>query len=103
MEQIHKAIQALESDIGFRRPSWILLNKLKNAEKNCTGPVCTLQIFRNNPSRGVWLYYQIFMMAKMSKTEISAKIQKFPRASFHTMAILPNFYDGQHEQNRNSR
>ena len=27
-------IQALESDIGFWRPSWILLKKLKNAKKN---------------------------------------------------------------------
>ena len=31
MKQIHKAVQALESDIGFWRPSWILLKKLKNA------------------------------------------------------------------------
>ena len=29
MKQIHKAVQALESDIGFRRP--------KNAEKNLQG------------------------------------------------------------------
>ena len=33
MKQIHKAVQALESDIGFWRPSWILLKKLKNAKK----------------------------------------------------------------------
>ena len=37
MKQIHKAIQALESNIGFWRPSWILLNKLKNAEKIVQG------------------------------------------------------------------
>ena len=32
MKQIHEAVQALESDIGFWRPSWILLKKLKNAK-----------------------------------------------------------------------
>ena len=37
MKQIHKAIKALESDIGFWRPSWILLKKLKKAEKNVQG------------------------------------------------------------------
>ena len=37
MKQIHEAVQALESDIGFLRPSWILLKKLKNAEKNLQG------------------------------------------------------------------
>ena len=34
MKQIQEAVQALESDIGFWRPSWILLKKLKNAKKN---------------------------------------------------------------------
>ena len=33
MRQIHEAVQALESDIGFWRPSWILLKKLKNSPK----------------------------------------------------------------------
>ena len=33
MKQIHKAVRALERDIGFWRPSWILLKKLKNAKK----------------------------------------------------------------------
>ena len=37
MKQIHEAVQALESDIGFWRPSWILLKKLKIAEKNLQG------------------------------------------------------------------
>ena len=37
MKQIHKAVQALESDIGFWRPSWILFNKLNNAEKILQG------------------------------------------------------------------
>ena len=37
MKQIHKAVQALESDIGFWGPSWILLKKLKNDEKNLQG------------------------------------------------------------------
>ena len=32
MKHIHKAVQALESDIGFWPPSWILLKKLENAE-----------------------------------------------------------------------
>ena len=33
MKQIHEAVQALESDIGFWRPTRILLKKLKNATK----------------------------------------------------------------------
>ena len=33
MKEIHKAVQALESHIGFWRPSLILLKKLKNAKK----------------------------------------------------------------------
>ena len=37
MKQIHEAVQALESDIGFWQPSWILLKKLKNDEKNLQG------------------------------------------------------------------
>ena len=32
MKHIHKAVQALESGIGFLWPSWILLKKLKNAK-----------------------------------------------------------------------
>ena len=57
MKQIHKAVQvqALESDIGFSRPPWVLLKKLKNASKkqaNSPGLICILKIFRNNPSRG---------------------------------------------------
>ena len=37
MKQIHEAVQALESDTGFWRPSWILLKKLNNAKKNLPG------------------------------------------------------------------
>ena len=52
MKQIHEAVHALESDIGFWQTSWILLKKLKNAKKiyrtNSIGPTCILQIFRNN-------------------------------------------------------
>ena len=48
------------------------VEEAENAGKKAT----ILQIFRNNPSRGVWLYYHILMMAKMSKTKISIKIQK---------------------------
>ena len=93
MTQIHEAVQALESDMGFWRPSWILLKKLTNAEKiyraNSLGPISILQIFRNNLSRGVWLYYQILMMAKMSKTEISA-IRITPKA-FQLTARVRSF------------
>ena len=39
MKQIHKAVQALESDIGFWRPSWILLKKLKKRQKKITGQI----------------------------------------------------------------
>ena len=56
MKQIDEAVQALESDIGFWQPSWILVKKLKNDKKiyqaNFPGPICILQIFINNPSRG---------------------------------------------------
>ena len=106
MKQIHKAVQALESDIGYWGPSWILLKKLKSAEKihraNFPGPVFILQIFRNNPSRGVWLYNQILMIAKISNTEISAKILKHKKVSiiritpkafqlyFRVRYLLPN-------------
>ena len=49
MKQIHEAVQALESDIGFWRPSWILLKKLKNAKQNyranSLGQICILQSF----------------------------------------------------------
>ena len=33
MKQINEAVQALEIDIGFWRPFWILLKKLKNIKK----------------------------------------------------------------------
>ena len=57
MKQIDETVQAVACAIGFWRPSWILLKKLKNAKKiilpgNSPGPVCILQIFGNNPSRG---------------------------------------------------
>ena len=57
MKQIDKAVQGVACAIGFWRPSWILLKKLENAKKkihqaNSPGPVCILQIFGNNPSRG---------------------------------------------------
>ena len=75
MKQIHKATQALESDIGFWRPSWILLKRLKNVENNLQGKFPRANMHTaNNPSRGVWLFYRILMIAKMSNTEISAKV-----------------------------
>ena len=33
IKQIQEAVQALESNIGFWWPSWILQKKLKNAKK----------------------------------------------------------------------
>ena len=93
MKQIHEAVQALESDIGFWRPSWILLKKLKNVKKiyreNSLGPICILQIFKNNLSRGVKLYYQILMIAKMNKTEMSAKILKRKKIKVIIIGIKP--------------
>ena len=38
MKKIHKAVQALESNIGFWGLSWILLKKLKNG-KTFTGQI----------------------------------------------------------------
>ena len=56
MKLIHEGVQALESDIGFWRPSWILLKKLKKPKKNnqanSSEPIYILQIFGNHPSRG---------------------------------------------------
>ena len=48
MKQIHKAIQALERDIGFWRPSWFLLKKLKNAEKIVQGKFPRANIHTTN-------------------------------------------------------
>ena len=59
---------------------------------NLRGPICILQIFRNNPSRGVWLYYQILMMAKMSKTEIYAKILKRKKIKLFFIRITPKAF-----------
>ena len=58
MKQIHEAVQALENDMGFRQPSWILLEKLKNAKKKLPGKFSrenmhTANIFRINSIRGV--------------------------------------------------
>ena len=36
MKQIDEVVQALACAIGFWRPSWILLKKLKNAKKKFT-------------------------------------------------------------------
>ena len=80
MKQIHKAVQALESDNKIWAATLDFVEEAEKAEKNLQGKFpranMHMQIFRNNPSKVVWLYYQILMMAKMSKTEISAKILK---------------------------
>ena len=51
MKQIHEAVQTLESDIGFWRPSWIFIKELKKRKKklraNFLGPICILQILEN--------------------------------------------------------
>ena len=51
MKQIHEAVQTLESDIGFWRPSWILIKEVKKRKKklraNSLGPICILQILEN--------------------------------------------------------
>ena len=58
MKQIHEAVRTLENAIGFWRPSWILMKKLKNAKKlpgkfpSANMHRGLLQIFGNNPSRG---------------------------------------------------
>ena len=77
MKQIHGAVQALASDIGFWWPSWILLKKLKNARKknyqaNSPGPICILKIFGNNPSRG----FRVRAETKCSGGRIQQKQQK---------------------------
>ena len=61
-----------------------ILDFVEKAEKrrkkiyraNFLGPICILEIFRNNPSKDVWLYYQSLVMVKVGKTEISGKIMK---------------------------
>ena len=59
---------------------------------NFLGPISILQIFRNNLSRGVWLYYRILMMAKMSKTEIYAKILKRKKIKVFIIRITPKAF-----------
>ena len=63
MKHIHEAAQALESDIGFWRPSWILLRKLKNTKKmyraNFLGPICIQDIFKKKTA-GVYGYITKF-------------------------------------------
>ena len=59
----------------------------KNYRENFLGPICILEIIRNDPSRGVWLYYQILIMAKISKTEISAKIMKRKKIKVYIIRI----------------
>ena len=54
----------------------------KKLQGNSPRAICILEIFRNKPSRGVLLYYQILIKAKMSKTEISAKLMKRKKRSF---------------------
>ena len=39
MKHFHKAVQALESDIGFWRPSWILFKKAEKLQKKITGQI----------------------------------------------------------------
>ena len=91
-----KINQALESDIGFWRPSWILLKKLKNDKKNLQGifpgSICILEIIINNPSRDVWLDCQILMMSKMRKAEISAKIMKRKKINVFIIRIKPKAF-----------
>ena len=56
MKQIYEAVQALESDIGFWRLSKDFVEEAEkrpiNYGGNSLGPICKLQIFRNNQSRG---------------------------------------------------
>ena len=49
-------------------------------------------IFGNNPSRGVWLYYQILMMSKISKTEIYAKILNRKKIEVFIIRITPKAF-----------
>ena len=60
MKQIDEAVQVLAYAIGFWRQSWIMLKKQNPPPKkkkiyqtNSPGPVCILQIFGNDPSRGL--------------------------------------------------
>ena len=89
MKQIHKAVQAPER----HRILAAILDFVEEAEKrrkkvNVLGPICILQIFRKNPSRDVWLYYQILMKAKISNTEISTKILKRKKIRIKKVFII---------------
>ena len=68
------------------------VEEAEKRQKNVQGKfpranICILQVFRNNPSRGGWLYYQILMMANMSKTEIYAKIMKHKKITVFIISI----------------
>ena len=58
MKQIHEAVQALESDMIWAAILDFVKKTKKTPRKNYqknSGPICILQIFRNNPSRGFWV------------------------------------------------
>ena len=44
MKQINEAVQALEIDIGFWRPFWILLKKLQKTLKKTGANVCNFTL-----------------------------------------------------------
>ena len=93
MIQIHKEVQALESDIEFWWPTWILSKKLKYAKKKLQGKFPRANMHTANiKKRGAWLYYQILIMAKISKTEISAKILKRKKSKVFIIRIRPKAF-----------
>ena len=56
MKQIHEAVQALESDIGFWRPSWILLKKTEKHPKKLPGKFPRANKYLKINRAGVYSY-----------------------------------------------
>ena len=86
MKQIHKAaILDFVEKAGKRPP--------KKYRANFLGPICILEIFRNNPSRGVWLYVlPNFDDGHNEQTEISTRILKRKKIKVFIIRITPNTF-----------
>ena len=51
MKQIHEAVQTLESDIGFWRPSWIFIKELKKRKKKLRAYIKNTIFYYNNHTK----------------------------------------------------
>ena len=99
MKQINKAVQALESDIGFWRPSWILLKKLKNTEKKKSeqGCIAILLNFDHSQNEQNW---NIRLILKRKKIKVFI-IGITPKTNQY-MCRVRSFFQTKHKTNPGS-